>query len=50
MFHDAVDNSATNSSGEMPSVVSLAFDDAGEKCVTAGEDESFALWDARQGK
>jgi COMPASS component SWD2 len=50
VFTDAVDHGASTSAEGLPSVVSLAFDDAGERCVTAGEDESFALWDARQGK
>lgn len=48
VFQDAVDHDAPGS--HRAQVVSLAFDDAGEKCVTAGEDESFVLWDARQGR
>ena len=50
MFQDAVERSATLPNGDVPQVGSLAFDDGGEKCVTSGEDESFALWDVRQGK
>jgi len=52
VFQDAVDHDAPNPSGSgaRAQIVSLAFDDAGEKCVTAGEDESFVLWDARQGR
>ena len=51
VFHDAVDHDSPNPAGShRAQVVSLAFDDGGEKCVTAGEDESFVLWDARQGR
>lgn len=28
---------------------SICFDDTGETCVTAGDDESFVFWDARKG-
>ena len=32
-----------------PLVESVCFDDAGEQCVVAGEDESFTVWDAIHG-
>lgn len=50
VFADAADRSVPLPNNELPQVGSLAFDDGGEKCVTSGEDESFALWDVRQGK
>lgn len=50
VFQDAVEHDTPTSTGQPPQIVSLAFDDTGEKCVTAGEDESFILWDAKQGR
>ncbi|KAL1405198.1 hypothetical protein Q8F55_008823 [Vanrija albida] len=62
VFKDAVDNSqsqTTEASGSQPSsrpsgsplhVTSVAFDDMGDRCVTAGEDDVFTLYDARKGK
>ena len=50
VFQDAVEHDTPTSTGRPPQIVSLAFDDTGEKCVTAGEDESFILWDAKQGR
>jgi hypothetical protein len=32
-----------------PLVESLCFDDAGEQCAVAGEDEAFTVWDAVHG-
>lgn len=62
VFKDAVDNSqnqvAEASGSQSPSrssasplhVTSVAFDDMGDRCVTAGEDDVFTLYDARKGK
>lgn len=40
------------SGGEAQSlqISSIAFDDAGERAVTAGDDDVFTLFDARKGK
>lgn len=32
-----------------PLVESISFDDAGEQCVVAGEDEAFTVWDTVNG-
>jgi COMPASS component SWD2 len=33
-----------------PQITSIAFDERGEICVTAGEDEHFVTWDAMIGQ
>jgi COMPASS component SWD2 len=33
-----------------PQIISIAFDDTGDRCLTSGEDEGFTLWDAKKGK
>ncbi|KAK4683872.1 COMPASS component SWD2, partial [Tremellales sp. Uapishka_1] len=52
VFKDAVDHSSSGPDSDSPrlQITSIAFDDSGEKCVTAGEDDVFNLWDARKGK
>lgn len=52
MFKDAVDRQASNAQGPSApplQINSICFDDTGETCVTAGDDESFVFWDARKG-
>lgn len=53
VFSDAIDNggSGEQSTKQDPlQVSSIAFDDTGERCVTAGEDDVFTVYDARKGK
>lgn len=50
VFSDAVDNSSSGESKNPLQVTSLSFDDAGERCVTSGEDDVFTVYDARKGK
>ncbi len=53
VFSDAVDHSAVdvgNPNHKALEISSVAFDDTGERCVTAGEDDVFVLWDAKKGK
>jgi COMPASS component SWD2 len=56
IFRDAVDpktpyttESYPSSPPAPPQITSITFDDNGEFCVTAGEDEAFIVWDARKG-
>lgn len=36
--------------GQSLQISSVAFDDSGERAVTAGDDDVFTLYDARKGK
>ncbi|WVO13037.1 hypothetical protein L204_100646 [Cryptococcus depauperatus] len=51
-FKDAVAETTTMAlNGTMKhSVTSLCFEDAGDRVITAGDDDQFVLWDARKGK
>ena len=49
--HDVPVSPAGSSTPDVPpQIISLAFDDTGEKCLTAGEDEGFVIWDARKAR
>jgi len=50
LFRDAVEKPLVSASARPISMTSVAFDDSGERCLTAGEDEAFVLWDAHKGK
>ena len=54
VFTDVLDSSVqvTGIDGTQVSaqITSMSFDDPGERCVTAAEDETFVLFDARKGK
>lgn len=56
VFEEAVDNRATWTStahegySTAAQITSIAFDSLGELCVTASEDEAFAVWDITKGK
>ncbi|WVF70981.1 hypothetical protein IAT40_005777 [Kwoniella sp. CBS 6097] len=45
-------NPNTNSGGGVKgkSITSICFDDAGDRMVSAGEDDGFVLWDVKKGK
>jgi len=56
VFPDAVERADTGSPGlagdsvRLNQITSLSFDDSGERCLIAGEDHAFTLWDMRKGK
>jgi COMPASS component SWD2 len=60
VFHDAVErppqpespglSHETQPRPHLPQITSLSFDDTGERCLTTGEDEGFAIWDMRKGR
>ncbi|ORX35460.1 WD40-repeat-containing domain protein [Kockovaella imperatae] len=57
VFPEALDRSSSNagssspsSSSTVPQIISIAFDDTGEKALTSGEDEGFVIWDMKKGR
>ncbi|WWC60649.1 uncharacterized protein I303_103223 [Kwoniella dejecticola CBS 10117] len=40
----------TGSGGATRNITSICFDDAGDRMVTAGDDDTFVLWDCRKAK
>ena len=46
----AISPAGSSTPAVRPQILSIAFDDTGEKCLTAGEDEGFVIWDARKAR
>lgn len=50
VFRDAVKSDAEPVSGGPPQITSIAFEDSGKTCITAGEDDIFSYWDVLKGR
>jgi hypothetical protein len=50
VFRDAVKGDAEPVSGGPPQITSIAFEDSGKTCITAGEDDIFSYWDVLKGR
>jgi COMPASS component SWD2 len=51
VFKDAVDPKGQNDpSAVKPQITSIAFNDTGDRCLSAAEDDSYVLWDTVKGK
>ncbi|WWD18223.1 hypothetical protein CI109_102673 [Kwoniella shandongensis] len=49
-FKDALSETTSTISGNPHNITSLSFDDTGDRLVSAGDDDTFVLWDCKKGK